>query len=211
MAMGSEKGEAVTSAEDLVKWLKDHRVTEVECMVSDMAGIARGKIIPTRKFIAGLNDRSLKLPESIFGQTVTGDYVDSDFLGDIEPDIILDPDPATVRVVPWYDEPTAQIICDANYRDGRPVPIAPRNVLKRVVALFEEKGWQPVVAPEIEFYLAAKNIDPDYPLEPPVGANGRQETARQSYGIDAVNEFVSPVSALTIDWWICMALPGSPS
>ncbi|MBX3494752.1 MAG: glutamine synthetase [Parvibaculum sp.] len=189
MAMGEEKTETVGSTEDLVKWLKDRRITEVECMVSDMAGIARGKIIPTRKFVAGLTERSLKLPESIFGQTVTGDYIDSDFLGDIEPDIILDPDPATVRVVPWYDEPTAQIICDANYRDGRPVPIAPRNVLKRVLALFDEKGWQPVVAPEIEFYLAAKNIDPDYPLEPPVGANGRQETARQSYGIDAVNEF----------------------
>ncbi len=189
MAMGSEKEDKVANTEDLVKWLKDRRITEVECMVSDMVGIARGKIIPTRKFISGLNDRSLKLPESIFGQTVTGDYVDSDFLGDIEPDIILDPDPGTVRVVPWYDEPTAQILCDANYRDGTPVPIAPRNVLKRVLALFEEKGWVPVVAPEIEFYLAAKNIDPDYPLEPPVGANGRQETARQSYGIDAVNEF----------------------
>ncbi|PKQ03108.1 MAG: glutamine synthetase, partial [Alphaproteobacteria bacterium HGW-Alphaproteobacteria-11] len=118
MAMGEEKTEKVGSTDDLVKWLKDRRITEVECMVSDMAGIARGKIIPTRKFVAGLNERSLKLPESIFGQTVTGDYIDSDFLGDIEPDIILDPDPATVRVVPWYDEPTAQIICDANYRDG---------------------------------------------------------------------------------------------
>ncbi|MDO9126553.1 MAG: glutamine synthetase, partial [Parvibaculum sp.] len=92
MAMGNEqdeKDEKVGSEEDLIKWLKDRRITEVECMVSDMAGIARGKIIPTRKFIAGLSDRSLKLPESIFGQTVTGDYVDSDFLGDIEPDIIL--------------------------------------------------------------------------------------------------------------------------
>ena len=45
------------------------------------------------------------------------------------------------------------------------------------------------MAPELEFFLVAKNIDPDYPLEPPVGRSGRQETARQSYGIDAVNEF----------------------
>ena len=174
---------------DLEQWLEDHRITEIECMVSDMAGIARGKIIPTRKFITGLRERSLKLPESIFGQTVTGDYIDSEVLGDIEPDVILDPDVGTVRIVPWYDEPTAQIICDANYRDGTPVPIAPRNVLRKVLELYEERGWRPVVAPEIEFYLAAKNIDPDYPLETPVGANGRQEKGRQSYGIDAVNEF----------------------
>ena len=31
--------------------------------------------------------------------------------------------------------------------------------------------------------------DPDYPLVPPVGRNGRPETARQSFSIDAVNEF----------------------
>ena len=182
-------GDKVKNKDDLVKWLKDHRITEVECMVSDMAGIARGKILPTRKFISSLADRTLRLPESIFGQTVTGDYIESEVLDDLEPDIILDPDCSSVRMVPWYSEPTAQIICDANYRDRSPVPIAPRNVLKGVLKLYEEKGWQPIVAPEVEFYLAAKNIDPDYPLEPPVGANGRQETARQSYGIDAVNEF----------------------
>src|SRR5690606_20006496 len=186
MATGSE---TVKSKDDLIKWLKDRRITEVEVMVSDMAGIARGKILPTRKFIAGLTDRTLRLPESIFGQTVTGDFIDSQVLSDTEPDIVLDPDPKTVRVVPWYSEPTAQVTCDANYRDGVPVPIAPRNVLKRVLALYHAKGWQPVVAPEIEFFLAAKNIDPDYPLEPPMGTNGRQEKARQSYGIDAVNEF----------------------
>ncbi len=183
------KSGQVKNKDDLVKWLKDHHITEVEVMITDMAGIARGKIVPTRKFITGLNERTLRMPESIFGQTVTGDFIDSDVLPDTEPDFVLDPDPSTVRIVPWYDEPTAQIICHANYRDGSPVQIAPRNVLRRVLALYEEKGWQPVVAPEVEFFLADKNIDPDYPLQPPIGINGRRENARQSYGIDAVNEF----------------------
>lgn len=186
MVMGNSK---VQNTEDLLKWLKDRKITEVECMVSDMAGIARGKILPTRKFVSSMTDRSLKLPESIFGQTVTGDFIDSTVLSDIEPDIILDPDPRTVRLVPWYNEPTAQIICDASYRDHSRVPIAPRNVLKKVLDLYTAQGWKPVVAPEIEFYFSAKNIDPDYPLEPPIGTSGRKETARQSYGIDAVNEF----------------------
>jgi len=94
-----------------------------------------------------------------------------------------------VRLVPWYTEPTAQIICDAYDTDGVPVAVAPRQVLRRVIALFAARNWRPVVAPELEFYLAAKNLDPDYPLEPPVGRSGRPETGRQSYGIDAVNEF----------------------
>jgi glutamine synthetase len=46
-----------------------------------------------------------------------------------------------------------------------------------------------VVAPELEFFLTEINTDPDYPLGPPNGRGGRKETARQSYGIDAVNEF----------------------
>ena len=48
---------------------------------------------------------------------------------------------------------------------------------------------KPVVAPEVEFYLVKKNADPDYELEPPLGRSGRPESARQSYSIDAVNEF----------------------
>jgi len=69
------------------------------------------------------------------------------------------------------------------------VPMAPRQVLQRVLALYAEKGWKPVLAPELEFYLVGRNTDPDYPLAPPVGRSGRQETGRQAYSIDAVNEF----------------------
>ncbi len=48
---------------------------------------------------------------------------------------------------------------------------------------------KPVVAPEIEFYLVKRNTDPDYPLEPPVGRSGRQETVRQPFSMDAIDEF----------------------
>ena len=64
-------------------------------------------------------------------------------------------------MVPWYDEPTAQVINDCAYADGRPVGMAPRQVLRRVLALYAERGWRPVVAPEMEFYLVAVNTDPD--------------------------------------------------
>lgn len=178
----------LTSA-DLAGWLRERRVSEVECMVADMSGIARGKILPSEKFLDSLQERSLRLPESIFLQTVTGDMIDSEVMDDTEPDLILTPDPATLRLVPWYSEPTAQVICDAHHRDGTACDISPRTVLQRVLELYSEKGWRAVVAPELEFYLAQKNVDPDYPLTPPVGKSGRPETGRQSYGIDAVNEF----------------------
>src|ERR1700755_868071 len=98
-------------------------------------------------------------------------------------------DPSTIRVVPWAAEPTAQVIHDSFYSDGAPVSMAPRYVLKKVLSLYEERGWRPVVAQELEFYLGEPNVDADYPLKPPMGRSGRPEIGRQSYSIAAVNEF----------------------
>jgi glutamine synthetase len=81
------------------------------------------------------------------------------------------------------------VIADCYNQDGSPVEIASRYVLKRVLQLYEDRGWKPVIAPELEFFLVQVNTDPDLPLLPPVGQSGRPETGRQSYGIDAVNEF----------------------
>ena len=183
----------------LAAWLKEHRVTEVECVVADINGIARGKILPGQKFIRSLDDDSLRLPESVFIQTVTGDYPEADVIDPTTRDVRMRPDPATMHLVPWYEEATAQVIADCVHHDGSPVLIQPRHVLQRVLALYAERGWRPVVAPELEFFLTKVNTDPDYPLEPPIGRNKRPETARQSYGIEAANEF-DPVFEDVYDW-----------
>jgi glutamine synthetase len=174
------------------EWLRSRSIDEVECLVPDMAGIPRGKILPAEKYVKSIRENGLRLPESIFIQTVTGQYADEEDDAVTDPangDIYLHPDPGTIRLVPWYDAPTAQIIHDCVYADGRPVDIAPRTVLRRVLDLYAERGWRPIVAPELEFFLVQVNTDPDYPLVPPVGRSGRPETGRQAYGIDAVNEF----------------------
>ena len=54
---------------------------------------------------------------------------------------------------------------------------------------FHELNFTPIVSPELEFYLVKPNPDADYPLEVPLCQSGRQETGKQSYGVDAVNEF----------------------
>jgi glutamine synthetase len=173
--------------ETIREWLRDNRITEVECLVPDMTGNARGKFIPADKFVK----EDSRLPESILVQTVTGDYTDvhSDLVGPTDRDMMLEPDATTLRLVPWADDPTAMIIHDCYTREGELHPLATRSVLKRVLSLYEAEGWRPVVAPEVEFYLVQKNIDPDNELEPPIGRSGRREAGRQSYSIDAVNEF----------------------
>ena len=176
-------------SKNLEKWLESHAITEVECLVSDMAGIPRGKIVPVNKFRSALKDGSLRLPEYVFGQMVTGDYIDSEILGETVSDMILVPDPSSVRLVPWYSEPTAQVIHDAVQYDGGVVDFAPRQTLKAVIDRFAAMGLRPVVAPELEFFLVRREPGADTPLSPPVGRSGRAEMAPQAYGIDAVNEF----------------------
>lgn len=179
----------ITNVAQARKWAAARGVTEIECLVPDLAGVARGKIMPASKFF---DDTGMALPSSIFMQTISGEYPDEDRDFRYDPsdgDIELRPDFSTLCLVPWAQDPTAQVIHDALYHDGRAVEIAPRQVLKRIIALYEEQGWKPVVAPEIEFYLVKRNTDPDYPLEPPIGRSGRAEAGRRSYSISAVNEF----------------------
>lgn len=175
----------------LEQFIREHKITEVECLVPDMSGVARGKILPAEKLLRILRERGMPIPESIFVQTVTGDYPqnDSELISPTFGDVYIIPDDNTIRLVPWYKEPTAQIICDAYNADDTPVDISSRYILKKIVSAYEKRGLRPVVAPELEFYLVAVNTDPDIPLQPPIGRSGRQESGRQAYGIDAVNEF----------------------
>ncbi|MBT8077286.1 MAG: glutamine synthetase family protein [Gammaproteobacteria bacterium] len=149
-----------------------------------MAGAARGKLIPADKFGTG----EIKLPEGIFAQTVSGDYVDNkDNVEDR--DMLLVPDADTLRPVPWATDPAASVFMDCFHRNGQPVETSPRHVLRKVLQLFDDQGWTPVVAPEVEFYLISSQNDPWEEVEPPEGRLGRTEAAKQPYSIDSMNDY----------------------
>ncbi|MEM6390482.1 MAG: glutamine synthetase family protein [Pseudomonadota bacterium] len=167
-------------------YLNGHTLDEVECVVADLAGVARGKAMPGAKF-AG--QKRFYLPNSIFFQTITGDWAEASDDGYTEPDMVLTPDWETATPAPWTADWTLQVIHNVDDQAGNPVPLAPRNVLKRVIELYNAQGWQPIVAPEMEFYLVAPNTDPARAIEPPLGRTGRRAAARQAYSVSAVDEY----------------------
>ncbi|MCR9069349.1 MAG: glutamine synthetase family protein [Rhodobacteraceae bacterium] len=169
-------------------YLEGRGVDEVECIVADLAGVARGKAMPGTKFA---QQSHFYLPNSIFFQTITGDWADvaGQDAGFTEPDMILTPDLSTALPAPWTADWTLQVIHDITDQAGAPVGFAPRNVLKRVVEAYTAKGWTPIVAPEMEFYLVAPNTDPAREVEPPMGRSGRRAAARQAYSMSAVDEY----------------------
>ncbi|WP_292281359.1 glutamine synthetase family protein, partial [Mesorhizobium sp.] len=164
-------------------------IEDIECITPDQAGVARGKMMPSKKFTS---NTSLALPSAVFMTTISGGYPEDGngfHYPEDDGDLKLLPDLSTLTVVPWEEDPTAAVICDLVHQDGRSVEFTPRNVLKRVLAAYDERGLKPVVAPEIEFYLVRKNPDPDYPLTPPVGRSGRPIGGGAGYSIAGVNEF----------------------
>ncbi len=168
-------------------YLEANRLDEVECVVADLPGIARGKAVPAAKWE---RQKYFHLPNSIFFQTITGDWGEAAGPdGFTEPDMTLRPDLSTVTAAPWAADGTLQVIHDAFDTKGRPVPYAPRNVLRRVCDLYKAQGWTPVVAPEMEFYLVARNIDPAKPIEPMMGRTGRPAAGRQAYSMSAVDDY----------------------
>jgi glutamine synthetase len=58
----------------------------------------------------------------------------------------------TLRRIPWLDR-TALVLCDVGWEDGSPVVESPRQILKRQVERALERGYLPMFASELEFYL----------------------------------------------------------
>ena len=183
-------------AETFQDWISANRITEIECLVPDMNGVIRGKVLPAAKFVKSEADGSLRMPSSVFSVDITGDYAGDSDEAYADRDLILFPDVETLHIAPGYKSATAFVFADTRKPDGTPWPASPRHILKEVLALYTAKGWTPIVAPELEFYLTAINTDPDLPLSPPVGRSGRAETAPQPYGLESITEYEDLVETI---------------
>ena len=80
------------------QYIDGRRLDEIECIVPDIAGVARGKAMPASKFA---RQESFYLPNSIFLQTITGEWADNPTGAFTEPDMVLTPDYETTSAAPW--------------------------------------------------------------------------------------------------------------
>ena len=160
-------------------------VRDVECIFPDVSGYPRGKLMPAGAFAAGAE---LRIAQAIPMQCVTGDYSYDPIFPDQDPDVLLVPDYASVRPVPWASVPRALAIHDCVELDGAPCQFAPRTILKDVLARYERRGLRAVVAPEIEFYLTAPNDDPAQPLAAPMMRGRSREVGQSAFSLNTLNE-----------------------
>lgn len=172
---------------DTAALLQRAGVRQVECLFPDITGYPRGKLMPLAGFLGG---QELRIAQAITMQAVTGEYSDHPIFPEDDPDVRLVPDLATVRLAPWApaDAPRALAIHDCHELDGRPCTLAPRSLLRMVLARYAERGLTPVVAPEIEFYLTAPCADAGQALQPPLGRLGRAEVGQSAFSLNLLNE-----------------------
>lgn len=182
----------------LRKWIDSNGLADVECIVPDMNGVARGKVWPAHKFADLAGSGGLRIPSSILAVSVTGRYAvdkERDPGAISDPDMTLRPDARTVGLL-RADSATGFVFADACGSDGAVIERAPRQVLQRTLRLFDEMGWQMLAAPELEFYLTGISADPNVPLTAPAGRSQRAETSAQPYGLEASDEYRDLIEAI---------------
>src|SRR5690242_18220711 len=134
--------ERMMTLEEIRQQFDKNEIRRIKLGAFDIDSTLRGKYISTEKFLSAAQS-GLSFCDVIFGWDI-GDllYDNVKFTGwhtgypDANCRIALD----TLRLIPW--EPgTALFLMDFVCRDGKPLSIAPRQVLERVVARAAALGY----------------------------------------------------------------------
>ncbi|PID35753.1 MAG: glutamine synthetase [Rhodobacterales bacterium] len=148
------------------------RPDRVELMLADMSGILRGKWLPGEDE-EKLAEGSVRLPQSTYAPNILGAEVPETGLGIVigDPDGRLYPVAGSLKPVPWQKTGSghvAQVLVEMHDEKGELFDLSARGKLAAMVARFAERGWKPVVATELEFYLhLPRDEDDDAPTPPP--------------------------------------------
>lgn len=132
---------------DIAKQAHADAVQFVDLQFTDILGTIKSVTIPVGQL-------ELALDKGVWfdGSSIEG------FARIHESDMILAPDPATYRVLPWTspERRRARLICDLKSPDGAPFPGDPRTALRRAADHAVRLGYVLNCGPEIEFFLFRK-------------------------------------------------------
>jgi glutamine synthetase len=167
-------------------------VEAVQLVITDANGVGRGKNV-AREELESLYGTGRNVAGSILGLDVTGEDVEETGLvwsaGDA--DQCCRPVAGTLVRAPWLRRPTAQVLGTLFGLDGTPSVADPRHALERSVGRLRARGYTPVVAVELEFYLLQRASDGS--LAPARGLlSGVASTRVDAYGLGRLDD-MSPL------------------
>lgn len=178
---------------EIAAFLAEHpEVSTVELLVSDLNGVIRGKRIE-RDLLEKVFTEGFSLPGSVMALDATGTTVEETGLGadDGDRDRLCLPVPGSLAPVPWQGPDRAQALFSMFETDGTtPFAMDPRQVLVAAIERFNQLGYTPGIAVELEFYLIDTERTPEGGLQPPMSpASGRRMSSKQVYSMDDLDEY----------------------
>jgi glutamine synthetase len=192
---------------EVLKEIEAHDLKAVRFSFADQHGVLRGKTLAAGEVKNAL-ERGVTLTSTLLlkdtsHRTVFPAFTPGGGIGMPElqgaADLLLMPDPATFRILPWAPD-TGWFLCDAQFHDARPVPFCTRTLLRAALEKLKATGFDFVAGLEVEFHvfrLASEVLKPDdagQPGNPPqveLLTTGYQYLAEQRYDlIDPVVEIL---------------------
>jgi glutamine synthetase len=141
--------------EELRPLVADGTIDTVVLALTDMQGRLQGKRMAADFFLAeaaahGGEGCDYLLAVDVDMNTVGGYALSSWDRG--YGDLVFAPDLDTLRFIPWHPG-TVMVQSDIAFLDGAPVPVSPRQVLRRQLDRLAAYGWDAYVGTELEFIV----------------------------------------------------------
>jgi glutamine synthetase len=153
----AKKTSGMRDSSTIVDAIRKSTIGKVKVAVSDIDGILRGKYLHRDKFFSAV-DGGFGFCDVVFGWDAHDQCYDNTKLTGWHhgfPDAMVRLDLDTYRTVPW-DGGVPFFLGNFVTGDGKPHPICPRQVLKRVIARARKMGFEPMVGAEFEFFNFAE-------------------------------------------------------
>ncbi|HWG61388.1 MAG TPA: glutamine synthetase family protein [Streptosporangiaceae bacterium] len=158
--------EQAVSAQEVAARVGDLGLRTVRLAVVDQHGVPRGKSLSPEVAIAAMSNGldfsgaiySLDTGNQVFVPAFAagGGFGINEFTG--FPDVVLVPDPATFRVLPWADH-TGWMLCDVYFASGQPMPLDGRRLMRQALGELADAGYGYLAGIEVEYYIVRLETD----------------------------------------------------
>ncbi len=148
------------AAERVARLVEEKDLHSVRLSFADQHGLLRGKTVMADDLALvmanGCTMTASLLAKDISHRTVYPVFTPGGGFGMPEMsgagDIIMVPDPATFRVLPWAPG-TGWMLCDIRFPSGKPIPFSTREIYRDALRRLTELGYDYVAGLEVEFHL----------------------------------------------------------
>jgi glutamine synthetase len=176
-------------AREVMARLDSDGIRLVRVAWADPHGASRVKMLTTQAFKASLsggyniNMATATLDGS--GARIFSSFTRGGGMGLPEmtgsPNLVIVPDPATFRVLPWEPD-VGWILCDDYFGSGQPFYFSPRHLLRKQLQRLRERSLRLVVGLEVEWYLL--RLSEERLSDEHIGAPGTKGRALRAHPVE---------------------------